>query len=326
LELTDIAADLFEYIVSFRQKVAKAAVPDINTVRYELESIFQNMESKLASHPHLAKEYRQAKYPLVALADEIILTSAWSEAKSWEQFLLEKKYFSSNIAGNHFFELLQKVEHMSRGVVAIYFYCLAFGFRGGFELNDPSISRLEERLLSRILDQPVARDQQIFEAAYHVDQGEERKLPKLWKWSTVLIIAVAFLVALAIVERGIVWPMLMGWQDYDEEPAPAGEQPIRPAAKPIAPTVYTVQLGVFGSQTLALHFAEQMNGRGLETQTIRRRDASNKETFLVTTGSFQNKQAAVEEQQRAEALTPLVTQMRVVEKSKLVGDCIAGCP
>lgn len=329
MELTDIAADLFEYIVSFRQKVATAQVPDIHTVRYELESIFQNMETKLAAHPPLAAEYRQAKYPLVALADEIILTSAWTEAKNWEQYLLEKKFFSTNIAGNQFFELLKRVEQMPRGVVTIFFYCLAFGFRGGFEMNDPSVKRLQSRLLGRVADNSVGNEKQLFPAAYHVDQGNERKLTKLWKWKTVLIIGLVFLVLLALVERVVVWPMLMGWQEYNGDgatekgavgtPGPTAAQVEKQAVE------YTVQLGVFGSKTLALHFAEQMDSRGLKTRTIQQRDAENQERFLVITGKFNSVDDALLEQQKAEALTPLVTKMAVIKSAAASGECIAGC-
>ncbi len=77
--------------------MAKASVPDLDVVRHEIELVFYSMEEKVSRQPQIAKEYRAAKYPLVVLADEVILTSAWSHAKQWETCLLEKKYYSTNI-------------------------------------------------------------------------------------------------------------------------------------------------------------------------------------------------------------------------------------
>lgn len=333
LKLTDITRELFDYIVAFRSRLARAAVPDMNTVRYELETVFHNMETKLTDHPSLMQEYRIAKYPLVALADEVILTSSWTQAKQWEQFLLERKYFSSNIAGNHFFVLLQKVEQMPLSVVTVFFYCLAFGFRGGFTQDDPSVMRLQDRLLQRIRPERE-NDDRILPEAYRAHHGETRRLPNVWKLGHVAAIALISLFVIVLIERVVVWPLLIGWSADDlstpaaaVEPKPIGTNPVSPpgAAETVENPEYTVQLGFFRSEALASHFATQMESRGVKTKVVVRKGASGTRDYLVLNGSFSTKEAALAQQQRAEALTPLVTEMRVLEKSAAKGDCLSGC-
>ena len=88
MRITDVTKQLFTYLVGFRQRVAQGAVGDINTLRHELESVFHSMESIVSRHPKLVPEYRQVKYALTVLADEIVLTSAWPEAKNWKKYLM----------------------------------------------------------------------------------------------------------------------------------------------------------------------------------------------------------------------------------------------
>lgn len=333
MKLTDITKELFDYIVVFRQKVASGTVADLNTVHYELETVFHNMETKLSSQPSLQTEYRQVKYPLVVLADEIILTSAWSEAKRWEQFLLEKKYFSTNIAGNQFFKLLEKTDHMSVPVLTVFFHCLAFGFRGGFAANDPAVLRLQKRLLARILPDSKNAKAKVFAEAYRVDDSGTRKLSRLWKWSYLVVGAVLFALLLVSVERLLIWPMIVGWSMDEVTTAPGVAEPAASAASTsavpaaaAAPTEYTVQLGIFKSKTLALHFSSQMEQRGITSKVFEMSEGGGGPQYSAVSGTFDNQTDASVLLQKAQTLTPLVTKMRIVEMAQAVGGkCIAGC-
>ena len=53
------------------------------------------MDIRSRKDPRLDALYQKAKYPLVILADEIILNSDWQHSTIWEQNLLEQKYFNT---------------------------------------------------------------------------------------------------------------------------------------------------------------------------------------------------------------------------------------
>ena len=328
MRLTEITKELFDYLVKFRQRVAQASVPDLNVVRHEIELVFYSMEEKISKHPKLAKEYRTAKYALVVLADEVILTSAWSHAKRWEQCLLEKKYYSSNIGGNQFFKLLSKIEQMPASVIMVYFYCLAFGFRGGFSQNDPSLIRLKGRLLQRVMPKRSNADI-LLPDAYRIRKSHPTRLSKIWKWSHLGIASAVLFAGLLIIQRTIIWPLLIGSSlnsavmaendtDTSLTPAPAG-------LVAGTPTGYTVQLGTFTSETFAIHFSQQIGQKGIESKIYFSVGQDGTQKYLVLTGTYTTQEAALNVMNQAKALSTVVSEMKVLTLEEATGDCIHGC-
>ena len=332
LKLIEITRELFDYLVAFRRKVSQATAPNLEIVQHEIEMIFYAMEKKIAGNPKLTNDYRQVKYPLVVLADEIILTSAWSHAKQWEQCLLEKKYFSSNIGGNRFFKLLSKVDEMSRSVVTVFFYCLAFGFKGGFAHNDPSLLRLKGRLLHRILPPDTPDDTVILKEAYRIETNGTGKLPRVWKWRHGIILAVVAFFALLAVQRLVVWPLIMGQSlesalaSTPQAPStqPTNSNSASPAQK--SPSRYVVQLGRFSSETLATHFCQQIELKGIKGKIYYdNTKATTEKRYIVLSEPYDTEEEAIERLQKAQKESTLVSEMTVLTSDQVSGDCIYGC-
>ncbi len=326
MKLTDITKELFDYLISFRRKVSHSSAPNLDVVRHEIELVFRTMEDNIVKNSKkLAAEYQQVKYPLVVLADEVLLTSSWVHAKTWEQCLLEKKYFSSNIGGNQFFRLLTNVDRMPTGVITIFFYCLALGFRGGFSSNDPSLLRLKGRLLNRIMTDEQNENPILLDDAYRVDNSGRGKLSKSWRWSHLAIGAVSLLIILLLIQRLIVWPLIMK-SSFDGVPSLDSNSDMV-ASIPITGTAsgYTVQLGVFASETVAVHFAQQIEQKGVKSKILFKATPENKNQYIVVTGVFNTMEDALQALKKAESASTLVSEMSVISLESLSGDCVHGC-
>ena len=104
-------------------------------------------------------------YAIVALIDEVAQTMSGPIQELWHFQPLQLYYFSENVAGDGFFERLERIlADPSRIEVLIVFHiCLMLGFRGRFAVRggDPQLADVERRVregLGRFLSpEPVSR-------------------------------------------------------------------------------------------------------------------------------------------------------------------------
>jgi type VI secretion system protein ImpK len=97
--------------------------------------------------------YREAQYIMAALADEIFISMpAWSGSSFWECNLLEERLFHSHVAGDRFFENIDKFlelkEPSRKDLGFLYLTALGLGFRGryrGFD-DDGKIEHYKKEL------------------------------------------------------------------------------------------------------------------------------------------------------------------------------------
>ncbi|MBD3393638.1 MAG: hypothetical protein GF418_16065 [Chitinivibrionales bacterium] len=89
-----------------------------------------------------------AKYALVALLDETILSIPGPCRDHWISNPLQLEYFGDNVAGEEFFRKLDamlKEPENKAGVLEVYYLCLSLGFEGRYR-----IANADERV--RIMD------------------------------------------------------------------------------------------------------------------------------------------------------------------------------
>lgn len=208
MRLPELTKELFDYLVAFRQKVEQNAASSFEQVRKELEDIFTHMEEETRRQPELRGPYQKVKYPLIVLSDEILLSSKWEHVGAWEMELLEQKYFGTNIAGNRFFELIEKAEEFSSEVATIFYYCLVLGF-GQYYIGDEfKLAHFKSRLLARISGGEEWTDELISADAYVSVEEGSRQLRRLWRWQYTLLIGLGVVVFFFILDRWVVWPMM----------------------------------------------------------------------------------------------------------------------
>jgi type IV/VI secretion system ImpK/VasF family protein len=213
LTLFELARELFTYLVRFREKAPSTSAPPLPEVRRDLLGIFARMDNQAKRDPLLIEPYHQVHYALVALADEIVLTSGWEHSPAWRQALLEERFYNTQQAGRQFFELANKLENAPQDVVAIFYLCLALGFSGRYAPADHELAEVKERLLARLPSKP-----RIMEEPPNTRSQKDRRV-RGWLWSTA---AAAVLLAVAV----------FGWNHWQALQAPPPGVATAPASKP----------------------------------------------------------------------------------------------
>lgn len=174
--VADICAKFFLFLTTFRRNAGRIET-DANWLRRSLIQLVEDQEGELRAHPELKKTYEKARYPIVALADEVALNTKWRGQEEWEDELLEQHFFGTSIAGEEFFERLKEVRPEDDQLAEIYFICLSLGFRGRYRSRPEERQELQQRLYSQIPDRITKKSDLLSPGVY--DQNVERDMTKL---------------------------------------------------------------------------------------------------------------------------------------------------
>jgi type IV/VI secretion system ImpK/VasF family protein len=77
-----------------------------------------------------SQELEDARFALVAWADEVLLANDWPGHDVWSQELLQQQIFRTNRGGDEFYERLARLRPDQNGARLIYYLCFEFGFEG----------------------------------------------------------------------------------------------------------------------------------------------------------------------------------------------------
>lgn len=150
MTLFDLCKDLFTYLVRFRELAPTTAAPPLHQARAELLGLIQRMDAQARPSPSLYGPYEQVRYALVALADEVLTTSGWDQTEKWARVPLEQQLYGTRQGAEQFFVLVEGLDGASSDVCAIYYLCLALGFTGRYQPDDPELAEIKKRLLARL--------------------------------------------------------------------------------------------------------------------------------------------------------------------------------
>jgi type VI secretion system protein ImpK len=185
----------------------------IHTVSLKLLSLLeeQALEAGRRGGEYGVRFYREAQYIMAALADEIFLNMDWEEREAWKSNLLEFRLFGTHVAGELFFQKLDKLladrDPAFTEMAAVYLQALSLGFRGKFRDMDDGgkLDYYRRQLFSFIFHKNpdlVNMDRLLYPEAYAhtLVEGGGRKLPYVKRWIVVLVVLV---IAFFIVSHGI---------------------------------------------------------------------------------------------------------------------------
>ena len=173
-DLFRVCSRLFLFLAAFRQKVRRGVRLEPDAVAADLEEIFNEQARAARSDPRLDALYEKARYPLVVVADEILLHSGWDHSAEWEQHLFEEKYFKTELA-------------------AIVFTGLALGFRGKYRERPEKAVEIKNRVYRLLAEYLADVGEKITPEAYHVTAAPARKLSPAVTLARVAIVGVGIL-------------------------------------------------------------------------------------------------------------------------------------
>lgn len=156
--------------------------------------------------------YEEARYVMVALADEIFLHSNWDGRYAWGFNLLESQLYQTHVAGEVFFKRVDQLmvarDAARIELAKIYLMALSLGFQGKYRGADLSgdLVRYRHRLYDYVYQgRHFLQDdsKKLFPKAneHLLDASEMKLLPPVQRW--LAWFGVVLLVALGV--QQIVW-------------------------------------------------------------------------------------------------------------------------
>jgi type IV/VI secretion system ImpK/VasF family protein len=146
----------------------------------------------------------EARYALVAFADEQVLKSPWAGREDWMKRPLQLALYQENSAGENFFVRLRNL--LQRGdrplAVQAYSLCLTLGFRGAYGVSGDSkalakFRRAAQRALCRVVPPADVLSPHLKRIA--------QKPTQPGGWRLVVAAVVSLLLVAGIVLGGFAW-------------------------------------------------------------------------------------------------------------------------
>ena len=162
--VNEVTKDSFNALIQLRNLPRDAAVR-ADHLHAQLRAYVDDMIARGKSAGMAESDIADLTYAIVGFADELAQKKPGPVRQYWEQRPLQLHYFGENIAGDGFFERLERILYDPSRVepLAVYHMCLQFGFEGryavrGGELELDLVRRRVREGLGRLMKpEPVSR-------------------------------------------------------------------------------------------------------------------------------------------------------------------------
>jgi type VI secretion system protein ImpK len=142
--LAYIYQQILTVIVRVRQN--RQAVSDANAFRANIQAGLRAAEKDAVKKAYAPDDIRTATLAAVAFLDESVLNSNNPVFSSWHSMPLQEEMFGHHVAGETFFDNLEKLmsrqdSHDAADVIEVYTLCLLMGYKGKYGLSGPEATR-----------------------------------------------------------------------------------------------------------------------------------------------------------------------------------------
>lgn len=215
--LARLAGDFVAYVELLREAPA-GVTPSVQFLRGQLLGLLESFTKSVGPDDAAPDEVEEARFALVAWADETILRRGWPGFEDWQREPLQTQLYRTTRAGNEFFDHLARLRPEQLAAREVYFLVLALGFEGqylGQEAERRALIAHQFEVLraaGRTLE--VAREHRVTPSAYDL----EINLPRggglgVFGWLALMALGVAAI-------YGILWLVL--YLTAAEVPLPRG--------------------------------------------------------------------------------------------------------
>jgi len=107
-------------------------------LKKDISLLLQNLDKQAKRAGYADEDIKAARYAVCALIDETILNSRWEFKDQWSDRPLQLEHFGEHMAGERFFDLLDRVrQRLPRKVDLLEVFCIALilGFTGKYKLR-----------------------------------------------------------------------------------------------------------------------------------------------------------------------------------------------
>lgn len=204
MRLSDVCANQFLFLVTFRRQVRNGVHPELKYVKSKLLELFAEQERIVRDDGRLHRLYEKIKYILYVLADEILLVSNWEHADLWQhEHLLEWQHFKTNEAGEEFYRRLESEGERDDELAEVYYLALCLGFQGKYGDEPGRIQDLKWRLYRMLPNRFGEDDARLTPQAYAVAEGERDPLKPMANLGRIAIACIVLLVGIWIAHGAV---------------------------------------------------------------------------------------------------------------------------
>lgn len=151
---------LFVPMMAYVQGIERQDSPQALAIHDELQHLIKQARETALSHDVELEQFHAALFPVVAWVDErLSLLPQWQDSRPWRAFMLQRKLFSTSLAGVQFFDRLEQLTPNDDDLREVYVTCLALGFVGRYSQNPnaPALIALRQQNYQQLRpEQPVA--------------------------------------------------------------------------------------------------------------------------------------------------------------------------
>ena len=133
--LLECSASVFALTAKLRRNAVSDSLDDF---RKRIMKAFEVLERMAFERQLATSAIPDAKYALAAFVDEVVLASDDPERMTWMSSPLQLKYFGEHLAGENFFEKLNKLRQGGEkniDLLEVYYACLQLGFEGMYKMR-----------------------------------------------------------------------------------------------------------------------------------------------------------------------------------------------
>ena len=176
MRLSDCFIKLIAY-VAYLTRFSADRQPAFTRVNTDIQRLVAESEAICSQGGFAREDYDLARFAVFAWVDERLLSSSWPGKTDWMRDQLQRRYFQTTEAGEHFFQKLNTIGPHQRDVREVYYMCLAMGFAGQY-CNEGDDYLLEQLKVSNLkvltggsMAVPALDGQTLFPGAYPGEQG-----------------------------------------------------------------------------------------------------------------------------------------------------------
>jgi type VI secretion system protein ImpK len=199
----------FVPLMAYVQGLDRQPAPDAQTIHEQLQRLIRQAREKALAREVTLERFHDALFPVVAWIDErLSVLPQWQDTRPWRPYMLQRKLFSTSLAGVQFFDRLEMIEPGDVELREVYVMCLALGFVGRFSQNPNSPQLVALRQSQYQILRPerpsdaTSALSQLFPEAYRIVSGGKSRLRfrlgSRLAWQLVVIVPILAIGGLAL--------------------------------------------------------------------------------------------------------------------------------